>query len=131
MLHSIILFIAKSNWRDEMDNFLYFTIFKGFLIFFGLFTSNLNYFDAQITLKENQAQTKKWFFLLKVSLQWFNSIVCRDFDIFVKFDWITRIRRIWSFGVMDGSKRWCISSVLIMFYDALIKLAIWSPFSVV
>ena len=33
-----------------MDNLPYFTIFEGFSIFFGLFTSILSYFDPQIAL---------------------------------------------------------------------------------
>ena len=34
-----------------MDNLHYFTIFKGFSIFLGLFTSILSYFDPQRALK--------------------------------------------------------------------------------
>ena len=48
----ILLFYTylSQTGEMEMDNLPYFTIFKGFSIFLGLFTSILSYFDPQIAL---------------------------------------------------------------------------------
>ena len=51
MLHCIIIYISKANWRDGGDNLLSFMIVKGFSVFLGLFTSISSYFEPEVALK--------------------------------------------------------------------------------
>ena len=67
-----------------MDNLPYFTIFKEFSIFLGLFTSILSYFDPQIALK-SQIPTESGVCYIHSIILYISKSNWRDGDNFIEF----------------------------------------------
>ena len=68
-----------------MDNLPYFTIFKGFSIFLGLFKSILSYFDPQIALK-SQIPTESGVCCIHFIILYISKSNWRDGDHFIESD---------------------------------------------
>ena len=76
----------------EMDNLPYFTIFKGFSIFLGLFMSILSYFDPQIALK-SQIPTESGVCYIHAIILYISKSNWRDGDHFIDSDGAFRVSR--------------------------------------
>ena len=68
----------KQTGEMEMDNSPSFTIFRGFSIFLGLFTSFFSYFDPQIALKSRNNLT--WWIMLHSIIIYIPKANWRDGD---------------------------------------------------